>query len=224
VRVVDLEASKELCGGTHTSRTGTIGLFKIAKESSIAAGVRRIEAITGYVAEEEIRREEKKLKAMAQLLKATSGNLVEKLKLLLEENKALTLQIKQLRKGHIKQIIESCLASKQMVHSIAFVAEEIDIPADELNSCVEEILSQLKSGVVALGTKTGDRCQIAIAVSDDLVKKNIHAQVLIKEISPLIQGGGGGKQHLAQAGGKDGAAIGKALDKIRHLLEGVSVV
>jgi len=224
VRVVDLEASKELCGGTHTSRTGTIGLFKIAKESSIAAGSRRIEAITGLYAEREVREEEKKLKSAARLLKATGDNFIEKLQLLLEENKTLSLQIKQFRKGQLKQTIENCLASKQMVHSIAFVAEEIDVPADELNSCVEEVLSQLKSGVVVLGTKLGDRCQIAIAVSDDLVKKNIHAQVLIKEISPLIQGGGGGKQHLAQAGGKDGAAIGKALDKIRHLLEDVSVV
>lgn len=224
VRVVDLEDSKELCGGTHTSRSGTIGLFKILRESSIAAGVRRIEAVSGVYAEELVRSEEKKLEKAADLLKTNSASFLEKLQLLLEENKALSSQIKQLRKGQIKQIIENCLASKQMVHSIAFVAEEIDIPAEELNGCAEEVLSQLKSGVVALGVKTGERCQIAIAVSDDLVKKNIHAGALIKEISPLIQGGGGGKQHLAQAGGKDGAAIGKALSKIRHLLEGLGVV
>lgn len=224
VRVVDLESSKELCGGTHTSRSGTIGLFKIVKESSIAAGVRRIEAVSGRFAEELIRDAEKKLEKAAALLKATPPSLLEKIQLLLEENKTLLNQIKQLRKEQLKGTIENCLASKQMIHSIAFVAEEIDIPADELGGCAEEILSKLQSGVVALGVKTDGRCQIAIAVSDDLVKKNIHAQTLVKEISPLIQGGGGGKQHLAQAGGKDGSAIGKALNKVRHLLEGSGVV
>jgi alanyl-tRNA synthetase len=224
VRVVDLESSKELCGGTHTSRVGTIGFFKILRESSIAAGVRRIEAVTGAHAEELIIKEEKILIDAASLLKATPANLLEKLHQLLEENKYLAAEMKMVRKRQLKQIAESCLATKQMIHSMAFIGEEIDIPSEELNLCAEEILSQLKSGVVALGMKTGERCQIAIAVSDDLVKKNVHAQALIKEIAPLIQGGGGGKPHLAQAGGKDSAGISKAFHKIRLILEGFGVV
>jgi alanyl-tRNA synthetase len=80
----------------------------------------------------------------------------------------------------------------------------------------------MKSGVVALGTTTGDRCQLLIAVSPDLVEKNIHAQILIKEVAPLIQGGGGGKQTMAQAGGKDPHGLPKALDKIRHILKNAS--
>ncbi len=224
VRVVDLEASKELCGGTHTSRVGTIGLFKILKESSIAAGVRRIEAVTGSFAEELVRQEEKTLQEAAASLKATPATLLEKIQQMLEENKALGTELKTLRKGQLKQVAQHCLDSKQMIHSVALVAKEIDIPSEELNPCAEEILSHLKSGVVALGVNMGERCQIAIAVSDDLVKKNVRAEALIKEIAPLIQGGGGGKAHLAQAGGKKGSGLSEALNKIRHIIEGFSVV
>ncbi len=224
VRVVDLESSKELCGGTHTSRVGTIGLFKILKESSIAAGVRRIEAVTGHYAEELVRQEEKTLLQAASSLKATPATLLEKINQLLEENKTLAAELKTVRKGQLKQVAQNCLAAKQMIHSVALIAEQIDIPSEELNPCAEEILSHLKSGVVALGVNIGERCQIAIAVSDDLVKKNVRAEALIKEIAPLIQGGGGGKAHLAQAGGKKGSGLGEALSKIRLIVEGFSVV
>ncbi|MDP1609130.1 MAG: alanine--tRNA ligase [Chlamydiales bacterium] len=223
VRVVDLDSSKELCGGTHTSRVGTIGLFKILKESSIAAGVRRIEAITGSYAESFVRDEEKLLQAAASLLKTTPPRLLEKVEMLLEEQKTLQAEIKTLRKAKLKQIIEDCLASKQMIHSIALIAQEIDIPSEEVGPCAEEILSRLKSGVVALGVHAGEKCQITIAVSEDLVKKNIHAQALIKEIAPFIQGGGGGKSHLAQAGGKDKTGISKAFEKMRLIVEGLGV-
>ena len=224
VRVIDIEFSKELCGGTHTSRVGTIGLFKVSKESSIAAGVRRIEALTGRFAEIYVQQEEDLLIESAALLKTTSPLLVEKIGQLLEENKTLTSELKTIRKGQIKQIIENCFASREMAGSISLIAAEISVPVDELNSCAEELIGQLKSGVVVLGVKMGERCQVAIAVSPDLISKNINAQALIKEIAPLIQGGGGGKQNLAQAGGKDPGGIGKALSKVRHLLEELSVV
>ncbi|MBS0625634.1 MAG: alanine--tRNA ligase [Verrucomicrobia bacterium] len=224
VRVIDIEFSKELCGGTHTSRVGTIGLFKISKESSIAAGVRRIEAVTGVYAEQLVQQEEDLIQESAALLKATPTTVLEKLQQLVDENKALTTELKMLRKGQLKQIVESCLASKETVGSISLIAAEVAVPSEELNSCAEELIQQLKSGVVALGITMGERCQVTVAVSPDLVKKNVNAQALIKEIAPLIQGGGGGKQNLAQAGGKDPRGIGKALDKIRHLLEDVSVV
>jgi alanyl-tRNA synthetase len=224
VRVVDIDFSKELCGGTHTSRVGTIGFFKIAKESSIAAGVRRIEAVTGLYAELLVQQEEDKIQAASALLKTTPGLFLEKLTQFSDENKLLSTEIKKFRKDQLLQTIQNCLQSKQFIQSIPFIAAEIVIPSEELNACAEELVTQLKSGVVILGVKLEERCQIAIAVSEDLVKQQIHATTLIKAIAPLIQGGGGGKQTLAQAGGKNSQGMSLAFEKIRHLLEEHSVV
>ena len=219
VRVVDIAFSKELCGGTHTSRIGTIGLFKIAKESSIAAGVRRIEAVTGKHAEQFVQQGEDLLQVLSSQLKTTAQGLPEKLQSLLDENKLLAQELKAFRKGQLKQLIETCLSHKERLGSITLIAAEVPIGAEELNGFADDLLQQLKSGVVALGATVGERCQLVVAVSPDLVQKNIHAQALVKEAAPLIQGGGGGKQNLAQAGGKDPHGLPKALDKIRHLLK-----
>lgn len=222
VRVIDMDFSKELCGGTHTHRTGTIGLFKIAKESSVAAGVRRIEAVTGRYAEEFVRDEENLLQALAEKLKTPLSSLLEKAQSLLEENKLLVQELKSFRKGELKQLLEKIISQKEQVGSISFIAAEVSVQAEELPAFAEELLRMLRSGVIALGMKSGERCQLLIAVSSDLVQKQIHAVQLIKEAAPLIQGGGGGKQHLAQAGGKDPRGLSKAFDKIRHLLKNLS--
>jgi alanyl-tRNA synthetase len=219
VRVIDADFSKELCGGTHTSRTGTIGYFRIAKESSIAAGVRRIEAISGKYAELFVRHEEEQLQTLASLLKTPLASLSEKLEALLEENRQLSSELKEIRKGHLKQLADKCLSHKETVGHVALIAQEVRISVDELAPFAEELLTHLKSGVIALGAKVGERCQLLIAVSSDLVQKNIHAAALIKEAAPLIAGGGGGKQNLAQAGGKDPQGLPKALDKVRDLLK-----
>ena len=219
VRVIDADFSKELCGGTHTFRTGTIGYFRIAKESSIAAGVRRIEAVTGRAAELFVRNEEDLLQSIASSLKAPVGALSERLEALLDENKQLTTEIKKFRKGQLKQLSDSCLAKKEKAGHVFLIAQEVSIEAEELAAFAEELLQHLKSGVVALGMKVGERCQLLIAVSQDLVQKNIHASALIKEVAPLISGGGGGKQNLAQAGGKDPQGLTSALNKVRDLLQ-----
>lgn len=221
VRVIDVDFSKELCGGTHTHRVGTIGLIKIAKESSIAAGVRRLEAVTGHYAEMLVQQQEDLLQSMAGQLKSPVQSLPEKLEALLEEKKLLEAELKTYRKGQLKQLLEKCLTHKEKVGAIALIAREVTIESDELNEFATDLLHQLKSGVVALGTTVGERCQLLIAVSPDLVEKNIYAAALIKEVAPLIQGGGGGKQNMAQAGGKDPLGLPKALDKIRHLLKDV---
>ena len=221
VRVVDADFSKELCGGTHTTRTGTIGLFKISKESSIAAGVRRIEAVTGRFAEQLVQGEEDLLHSLGTLLKVPAQSVQDKVQDLLDENRLLTQELKVLRKGQLKTLLAQCLSSKENVGMISLVALEVQVQAEELNEFANDLLSQMKSGVVALGMTIGERCQLLVAVSPDLVQKNVHAQMLIKEAAPLIQGGGGGKQNMAQAGGKDPQGLPKALDKIRHLLKDV---
>ncbi|MDE3045371.1 MAG: alanine--tRNA ligase [Verrucomicrobiota bacterium] len=219
VRVIDIDFSKELCGGTHVSRLGTIGLFKIAKESSIAAGVRRIEAVTGKYAEELVQQEEDTLVSLATLLKSTPSATVERLQQLLEENKSLSAELKAHRKEKLKVLVEQCLSLKEHVGSLSFIAQEVLVDTEDLNSFADELIQRLHSGVVVLGIKTGERCQLVIAVSSDLVQKNILASHLIKEAAPFIQGGGGGKQTLAQAGGKNPAGLPLAFDKVRELLK-----
>jgi alanyl-tRNA synthetase len=219
VRVVDIDFSKELCGGTHTSSLGSIGLFKIQKESSIAAGVRRIEALTGKEAEMFVQTEEDLLQSLANQLKVSVHALPERLTSLLEQNKKLELEMKAHRKQEMKLLAQKCLQSKETAGSIAFIGKEIPALAEELPSFAEELLAQLKSGVIALGIHSGEKCHLFIAVSSDLIEKNISAQQLIKEAAPLIQGGGGGKQNIAQAGGKDPLGLPKAIDKIRQMLK-----
>ncbi len=219
VRLIDIDFSKELCGGTHTKSTGTIGFFKLTKESSIAAGSRRIEAVTGKYAEKYVQEEEDLLQRLALELKSPVHSSLEKLQLLLEENKSLSLQLKQFRKVELKKLIGSCLSHKEHVGNISLIAEEIAIEPDELGEFTNELMQELKSGVIALGTHVGERCQLIVAVSPDLIEKKLSATGLIKEAAPFIQGGGGGKQNLAQAGGKDPKGLGKALDKIRSLLK-----
>lgn len=218
VRVVDINFSKELCGGTHTTNAGTIGLFKITKESSIAAGVRRIEAVTGIYAEKFIQNEEDELSKIAETLKATPSSILEKANTLIERNKHLEQEIKNYRKIQTKALLEQTLTHKEMIGESYLIAQEIALQPDEMAPFAEELLQHLKSAVIALGSATPEKCQLLIAVSQDLVQKNIHAQTLIKEISPLIQGGGGGKSNLAQAGGKDPSGLPKALSKLRELL------
>ncbi len=222
VRVIDIDFSKELCGGTHTTRVGTIGLFKIIKESSIAAGVRRIEAVTGRYAEMAVQQGEDLLASLAEKLKSPVQSIPEKLQDLIDENRLLAQELKTFRKGQLKQLLEKCLSHKEKMGSIALIATEIAIASEDLSEFATDLITQMKSGVVALGATIGERCQLLVAVSPDLVQKNINAQALIKEAAPFIQGGGGGKQNLAQAGGKDPHGLPKALDKIRQLIKDAS--
>lgn len=219
VRVIDANFSKELCGGTHTSRTGTIGYFRIVKESSIAAGIRRIEAVSGKYAESFVRQEEDLIQSLATTLKTPAASLAEKMEALLDENKQLAAELKTFRKRQLKQLSDQCLSYQEKAGHIALIAQEVTVDAEELPAFAEALLQHLKSGVVALGARIGERCQLLIAVSPDLVQKNIHAVNLIKEVAPFIAGGGGGKQNLAQAGGKNPLGLPKALDKVRDLLK-----
>src|SRR3989344_6031600 len=216
VRVIDMDFSKELCGGTHTTRIGTIGYFRIAKESSIAAGVRRIEAVTGRAAEELVYAEESLMQEISALLKSTPSNALDKLKAFLEDHRTLSSELKVIKKEHGKQLLIDCLNKKEPIGTTMLVASIIEIDPEETHPFANELLQKLGSGIIALGIDMGERCQILIAVSPDLTE--LHAGHLIKEVAPLIQGGGGGKQNMAQAGGKNPAGLPKALDKVRELI------
>jgi alanyl-tRNA synthetase len=207
VRVIDITFSKELCGGTHTARTGTIGYFRIAKESSIAAGVRRIEAVTGAAAEELVRLQEKEAAAKYQQLA--------------EENKTLQQQLKAARKEMLRDIAQTLAQKVVKVGEIPFLAAVAPVAADELGPLVEHLSAKLPSSVILLAAKAPDRCQLVLKVSSDWVSKGVEANRMIKEIAPLIDGSGGGRPDTAQAGGKNLEGIEKAFDKVKQILQSV---
>jgi|688.fasta_scaffold04572_1 alanyl-tRNA synthetase len=218
VRVIDIDYSKELCGGTHTTATGTIGYFRIVKESSIAAGIRRIEAVTGAEAEAYSRESELQLEQCAALLKTQPTKLLERIEKLLEENKQHQQDLKQAKKGQQENLIKELMGKIETNGPFPLLLAEIPLPAEELKICVEEIMARNPTLALVAGSGLQDKCSLLVRVSDDLVKRGINAVEIVKAIAPLIEGSGGGKPQSAQAGGKAPQHLGKALDKAREYL------
>jgi alanyl-tRNA synthetase len=214
VRVVDIDFSKELCGGTHTSSTGRLGLFKITKEASIAAGVRRIEAVTASGAYEVVKQEENLIDAIASKLKTPKSKLLDKMSQLLIHLDEKQAQVSFLENIILQQQAKEIALKKQDHQSFHFICEEIDDPS-LIGSLAPLILKQIEPGIVVLGGKTSDSCRIVIAVSPSLP---FNAKELIQKISPIIQGGGGGKKEQAQAGGKNPEKLEEALTKLSQLI------
>jgi alanyl-tRNA synthetase len=218
VRVIDIDYSKELCGGTHTTATGPIGYFRIVKESSIAAGIRRIEAVTGAEAEAYSRESELQLEQCAALLKTQPTKLLERIEKLLEENKQHQQDLKQAKKGQQENLIKELMGKIETNGPFPLLLAEIPLPAEELKICVEEIMARNPTLALVAGSGLQDKCSLLVRVSDDLVKRGINAVEIVKAIAPLIEGSGGGKPQSAQAGGKAPQHLGKALDKAREYL------
>lgn len=218
VRVIDIDYSKELCGGTHTSATGNIGLFRIAKEGSIAAGIRRIEAVTGAEAESLGRKDEDLIDEIAEKLKTQPTKLATRLEKLIEENKQLVSELKDAKKSQLGSVVNDLLNKSEKINGVTIIAEELSLSPDELKDCADEAMKKLASGVLVVAAAIGDRCQLIVRVSDDLVNKGINAKTMISSLAPIIDGGGGGKANSAQAGGKTPQNIAKALGRARDLL------
>lgn len=218
VRVVDIDYSKELCGGTHTSAVGNIGLFRIAKEGSIAAGIRRIEAVTGQEAEELSRQSEDTLMQMAQNLKTPLHQVQERLEKLLEENRQLSQELKTIRKNQLNHLVETLLNQVTQAEALRFVVAEASLSMEELRQCVDLTLERLGSGIVVLGTVLADKCQLMAKVSDDWVKQGFSAHEIIKLAMPIVEGSGGGKPQTAQGGGKAPQNLIEALERMKEFL------
>jgi alanyl-tRNA synthetase len=216
VRVIDIDYSKELCGGTHTTNISTIGYFRIAKEGSVAAGVRRIEAVTGKEAETLTYENEDVADKAAELLKVSPAKLIERTSALLEENKQLSSELKQFRKASMKQLAKELLSKVQKMGAISYIAEIVNVESELLPELAEDLIQALRSGVVLLGMKMDGRCQLLARVSADLNQKGVQAVQLIKEIAPAVGGSGGGKAESAQAGGKNPEKLSEAFEKARE--------
>ena len=219
VRVVDMLHSKELCGGSHTSFTGDIGYFRISKESSIAKGVRRIEAATGAMAEDFAYESDDLIDNISLKLKVSPLKLVEKTDSLIDENTSLNQQLKSINQEKQNKLIDLLSNKTEKVNSINLLMQKVDLDAKQMQTVSDAILNNIKSGLILLATQLDDRCHILIKVSNDLIEKNIFANELIKEIAPFIEGNGGGKKDSAQAGGKNLDKLDKAFEKIKTIIK-----
>jgi alanyl-tRNA synthetase len=215
VRVIRFGESVELCGGTHVPSTGKIGLFKITSESAVAAGIRRIEAISGNVAEEFYKEKAEKLDAIAEILK-NPKDIIKAVEDLQSKNNQLQKELEQFMKEKASGMKNELKAKITAVNGVNLLAELVELDAGS----IKDILFQLKGEVTnffgVIGGKDGDKCSISIIASDELIKdKGIHAGNLVREAAKHIQGGGGGQPFFATAGGKDASGLNAAIQDVR---------
>lgn len=219
VRVVDINGySKELCGGTHVQNVGEVSYFRIAKEGSVAKGVRRIEAVIEKEAEKLRYALEDQLSNIALTLKANLPKVEDSLQNLIKENTRLKERSLFARKKHLNELAIALLKTVKKVGDISILSSVVDVEKSELNDLGNDLLNGMQSGVILLCVIDGENCQLYLKVSPDLVKKGIHANTLIKSIAELIGGSGGGKKEMAQAGGKNSKGVIIAFDKIEEML------
>ncbi len=220
VRVLRMgDFSTELCGGTHVSRTGDVGLFRFKAETGVASGIRRVEAVTGEGALDWVRRRERVLKDMGRILKGSEEDALERLEKLLSRQHELEKQLNQLQgqlAGSQSDAIASQVRQTNGVNVIASRVEGVDRKA--LREMADTLRDKHQPAVVVLGATNGAKVSLLAAVSKDLVQQ-YHAGKIIKEIAPLVGGGGGGRPDFAQAGGKDPTRLDEALQKVYELIE-----
>jgi alanyl-tRNA synthetase len=202
VRVIDIEFSKELCGGTHTKMLGTIGLFRIEKEMSIAAGVRRIEAVSGKAAEDFMYAKENILLSCATLLKSSVDKLQTRVETVLEEEKNLKESLKKLSSLQNKQLIQELVKKTEKIGPFSILMAEISLDSKQLVAFANELMGQLTSAIIILSLITDKRRQIIVKISSDITSK-IEANVLLNTLLSSIDGKGGGNKELAQGSGND---------------------
>jgi alanyl-tRNA synthetase len=220
VRVIDVDGvSKELCGGTHAAQTGQIGLFRIASEGSVAAGVRRIEAMCGMPAYEWTRAEHDLVADLCRRFSANPSELSARIDALVEGNRKLEKELKQKAAASALGQVDALLAKARDVAGVPLVAGFAgEVPGDALRDLADAIRAKLPSGVIVLGSSSEGKAAFIATVSDDLVKRGVHAGKLIGAVAKLAGGGGGGQPARAQAGGKDPSKASDAVAKAAEFL------
>jgi alanyl-tRNA synthetase len=220
VRVVSLaDFSKELCGGTHTDRTGNIGLFTVVSESSVASGVRRIEAVTGEAAVARVQQAVRILQEAAGKVKDRPEALPEKLDALLSDHRALEKEVEKLKVRLAQRQAEESSSEAETVNGIPVLIRkvEVDSPA-ALRDLADRYRDRLGSGVVALASVAGEKVLLIAVVSKDLTGR-IHAGNLVKAAAAEVGGGGGGRPDMAQAGGSRPEKLDEALASVYGIIE-----
>jgi alanyl-tRNA synthetase len=220
VRVVRIgDFSNELCGGTHVHRSGEIGVFKLHGESGVASGVRRVEAFTGDGALDLIRKYELRLREIGDLLRASADDAVEKVRRLLERQKELEKEIEKLRGQFERDQIPELLAKKERVKNTNVLITRVDgIDPKQLREITDQLKERMGSGFIFLASPSESSVTLVGSVSPDLTQR-LHAGNIIKQMAPIVGGGGGGRPDFAQAGGKDPSKTDEVLDKVRRFVE-----
>jgi len=220
VRVVAIpEFSMELCGGTHIPRTGMIGTFKIAQEGSVSSGIRRIEAVTGRTAIEEIHKQEKLIYETAKALKSPVPEISSKAAKLLTQIKELEKELEKARMGKAGADPASLAAKADLIKDVKLVATQVDLGDPKaLRTLGDRIRDNLGSGVVVLGTKNKDKALLLVMVTKDLTNK-VKAGALVSKLAQIVGGGGGGRPDMAQAGGPNVKVLPEAIKAAPKLLE-----
>ena len=221
VRVVQMgDFSKELCGGTHVKSTGTIGSFKILSESGVAAGVRRIEAVTGSNVTAYYQNLEEQLNAAAKTLKTNPSNLVERCEHLMAEMKALQSENESLKSKAAKDALGDVMDRVQEVNGVKLLATKVSgVDMNGLRELGDQLKEKLGEGVVVLVSEKEGKVSLIAMATDGAIAAGAHAGNLIKEIAVFVGGGGGGRPNMAQAGGKNPAGMGNAIHACVKVLE-----
>ncbi len=219
VRVIQYGDSIELCGGTHVKATGEIGLFKIVSESAIAAGIRRIEAITSSNSEQYINEQINTLKEIREFFK-NPKDILKSLNSLNEENALLKKQIEVFAKEKVGALKDKLSQKVKIVNGINLIAEKVEIDsAASLKDLCFQMKDVVKNLVLVIGAELNGKANLSVMISENLVKeKNMNANTIIRELSKEIQGGGGGQAFYATAGGSKIDGIDKAISKVAQII------
>ncbi len=217
VRVVQFGSSIEFCGGTHVSATGKIGMVKILSESSVAAGVRRIEAITGAKVEEMLDSIQDTLSDLKALFN-NAPDLNAAIKKYIEENAGLKKQVEEFMKEKEAEVKAKLLNNAKDIHGVTVIKATLPMPADTIKNIAFQLKGQVTENLfVVIGSVFENKPMLTVMLSDDQVKNGLNAGQLVREAAKLIQGGGGGQPHFATAGGKNPDGLSAAVDKIVEL-------
>ncbi len=215
VRVIEIPGvSMELCGGTHVRTTGQIGLFRIVTETGVAAGVRRIEAVTGRQAFERVRRDERTLHEAAGLLRTKEENLLPRLRQVIDQTRDLQKQLEKARTSGSGDVVSRLLETGTIIDGARVVWSGSTYESlDEMKALADRVREKLGSGVAVLA-ELGDKPMLVAVVTDDLIRRGVRADAVVREIAAKVGGKGGGKPHMAQAGVGNPAELISALESL----------
>ncbi|CCL10664.1 TPA: alanine--tRNA ligase [Clostridioides difficile] len=221
VRVVSMgDYSTELCGGTHLTNTSQVGMFKILSEGGVAAGVRRIEAITGKAVYEYLKERDGIISEVCVNLKSKEDNLIQRISSLLEENKNLSKELHDMKAKMSLQSVDSIFDSKVEVNGVNLITNKFEgMDMDTLRETADNLRDKLGSGVVVLANVVDDKVNFVVTATKDVLDKGIHSGNIVREVAKIAGGKGGGRPNMAQAGASDVSKVDQALSYASEVIK-----
>jgi alanyl-tRNA synthetase len=208
----------ELCGGTHTKMTGDVGLFKIVGESSIASGVRRIEALTGFGTYVRLEEDENLLNEIAHTLRAPRTDLTRAITRMMDQQRALENELEGLKRKAAQSQVGNLAAAPESIKGVPVISRKVEgVDASMLRELAENTGAKIGTGIVVLGLASNGKASLVAVVSPDL-QKRLHAGKIIKRVAELVGGSGGGRPDFAQAGGKESEKLEVALQAVYNIV------